>query len=37
MFEVHYVFHYILSEIGQIYHGEIGQPFTRHELIVTNR
>jgi hypothetical protein len=27
--------HYILNEIGQIYHGENGQPLTGHGLIVT--
>jgi hypothetical protein len=25
----HYVLHYILSEIGQIYHGENGQPLNK--------
>jgi hypothetical protein len=37
MCEIHYAFHYILSEIGQICHGENGQPLTRHGPIITDR
>jgi hypothetical protein len=33
----HYVLYYILSEIGQIYHGESGQPFIKQEPIVMDK
>jgi hypothetical protein len=35
--QIHYVFHFILIEIEQIYHGENGQPFSKRRLVAMDK
>jgi len=35
--QIHYVFHYILNEIGQLYHNESGQPFSKQGPVATDK
>jgi hypothetical protein len=35
--EVHHVFHLILNELEQIYHGKSAQPYNKMGLIISNK
>jgi hypothetical protein len=35
--EIHYVFHLILNEVDQIYHGKSAQPYNQMKLTIRDK